>query len=512
MSARPGQLPTVEAGTLELGHPAHDAEITIRKRAAGGAVWIFVSFALSKVFGLASNVVLARLLTPEHFGLVAFAMVVIGAFTLLQDLGVPDALIYNQRTTTELLQTALAINLGAAVVLFCISALLAPLLARLGGDATIAPIVIVLAIGLIFSAAGSVQNALLSKQLAFRRRTLPDIVSLATESVVAIGLALAGFGVWSLVIGFLTLNLTKTLMLWYLSDAHPLPRYHASLAGQLVGYGKHVSLNAIVGFAANNVDYLIVGYVLGPRALGIYTLAFMVANIPTTAISQVLRTAMFPVYASLRQDRQRMVTLFEDVFVVVWTLSIGTGLVIFICAPLYMSLLLGDKWSTIGDPLRILTIFGVLRSIGAVFPPVYKALGRPDMDWKFTLARLLVSAPLMMLVAGAGVNAVSGIHAIVAAILVPLNAVFFARVAEVGLARIMRLIVGQLAGVAGVALLIALGRTTPSLRDAGSHPFELLLVVILASAVYLGAVVSLNRQLLARLLPALRATRPAGMR
>lgn len=510
MTAQRSHPPAIEIGAdLRVAEPsapgsrfvAHDPEFAIHKRAAGGAIWIFISFAIGKSLGLASNVVLARLLTPEHFGLVSFAMVIIGAFTILQDLGVPDALIYDRRDTHDLLQTALTINLLAALVLFGITVLLSPSLARLGGDATIAPVAIVLAIGLIFSAAGSVQNAVLSKQLAFRRRTLPDIVSLVAESIGAISLALAGFGVWSLVFGFLILNLTKTIMLWHLSSAHPLPRFNRVYARQLIGYGKHVSMNAVVGFAANNVDYLIVGYFLGPRALGIYALAFMVANIPTTAISQVLKTAMFPVYTSLRDDRDRMVTLFEDVFVVVWTLSIGAGLIIFICAPQYMSLLLGPKWDTIGEPLRILTIFGVLRSIGAVFPPAYKALGRPDMDWKFTLARLLIATPIMILVASSGVNAIAGVHATVALILVPLNAIAFSRVAGVGPSRIARLVAPQLAGAAAVAFVLTAGYAMPELREIGSRSVVLPGVVLVSISIYLMTVITLNRSLLARLAP-----------
>lgn len=480
---------------------------SIRRRAAGGAAWIFLAFAVLKVLGFANNVILARLLAPEQFGLVGFAMVVVGVFKLLQDLGVPAALIYSKRDINVVGGTALTINMAAAALLVTIMIAASPFLARLGGDPVIGEVAAVLSLGLLFTAAGSVQRALLMKELAFRRKFLPDVVAVILEGIVAATLALLGFGVWSLVAGYLTLTLTETLLLWLVSPIRPAPRFDRAIARDLVGYGKHVSFSSVLGSSANNVDYLIIGASLGSFSLGIYTMAFLIAGLPHSAISQVVKTAMFPAYSRLRDDITGLTRLFEDVFTLVWSFSIAAGLVIFIAGPPYMSMLLGPEWNSIEEPLRILAIYGVVRSIGAVFSPAYMALGRPQTDWWFTSLRLALVVPLMLFMVRFGVNGVASVHVIVFGILVPANAIVFSRVSGISTARLLRLVAPQAAGVGGAAVVLLGIAVMPGLAPLESSLLGPFIVTVVCLSIYAAVVLYFHRSVLAhvqRLLVRLR--------
>jgi lipopolysaccharide exporter len=400
---------------------------SLERRAAGGALWVLLAFAASRLLGFATNLVLARLLSPAEFGVVGFAMVAIGAFTLLQDVGTPAAIVYGRRDAREIGGTALTINLGAALLLFGVLAVAAPSLALLGGDEAIGPIAIALALGLVISAAGSVQNALLVKELALRRKFVPDVVPLILSGVLSIALALAGFGVWSLVYGYLARAAATTSLLWWLSSVRPWPRFDRAAAAELLGYGRHVSLSTIVGFATMNIDYFLIGHFLGPTELGLYTMAFVIATLPSKATAELAVKVVFPAYARLTDDGAALWRLFGRVLAIVGGLSLPIALALGVGAPYFVPLLLSEKWAAIVPPLQVLAVLGLLQSIGYNFPAAFKAIGRPGALWKLNLVKLALVGPGMFLVVHDGITAVAVIHVVSEAVVLPIYAILLAR-------------------------------------------------------------------------------------
>src|SRR5262245_3343787 len=370
--------------------PPSSGGVSVARQAAGGAVWVLLAFGLSRLLAFVSNLVLARLLSPTEFGLVSYAMIAIGAFTLLQDLGTPAAIVYGRRDVREVGGTALTINVLAALVLFLVLAVAAPQLSALEGDAAIGPILTALALGLVISAFGSVQNAAMVKELALRRKFLPDVVPLIVSGVASIVLALVGYGVWSLVVGYLVRAVMTTLMLWMLSPLRPWPRLNMAIAGELLGYGQHMSFSAVLGFATVNVDRFIVGHFMGASELGLYAMAFVIATMPCKAISELATKVVFPAYARLADDREAIVRFMTRVMRITGAVTVPIGLAIAVPAPGYVSLLLSSRWSGMVVSLQLLAILGVLQAIGYNFPAAYKALGRPSALWKFNLLKLVL--------------------------------------------------------------------------------------------------------------------------
>lgn len=455
--------------------------------AAGGAVWVFLAFAASKALGFVTNIVLARLLSPADFGVISFAMIVIGAFTLIQDLGVSYAIVYfggTEEDLRDLAGTALTINVATALALFLVSVLAAPFVASYAHEPAITTIIPILAISPVLASLGSVQNAVLMQELRFRRKALPDIVPLVASGVVSIVLAVLGFGVWSLVLGYLARNLAATLLLWCLSSIRPWPGLVWTTARRLLGYGQHVSLSGIVGFAALNVDYLVIGHFRGPSDLGIYTLAFTVATLPATAISQFTSSVIFSAFSRLREDRVFMNTMFADVFNTVTILGIVGGLGLFICAPLYLGLLLGPKWAAIREPLEILAVFGVMRSIEPVFPPAFRAAGRPDILWKYNSVRLAMLVPLMLFGIQFGINGVATVQIVVMAVLIPVNIVILSSVIGFPSHRLWFLVLPHAAGAGLAGLIVATARVVPALRVIGTDARGCWALALVALAAY----------------------------
>jgi PST family polysaccharide transporter len=477
-----------------------------------GTLWVLVGFGAGRILGFATNIVLARLLEPGHFGLIGLAMIAIGGLALLQDLGVPAAIVYGEADVAVVGGTALTINVLAAVLLLGLVAVGAPLLAALAGDAAVGPVATVLAVGLVISSLGSVQGAVLTKELAFRRKFLPDVLPLVASGVTSIGLALLGFGVWSLSFGYLARALASTVLLWVFSGVRLWPRFDWPVAAALLRYGRHVSIAAVVGYAVMNVDYVIVGRMLGAAALGAYSVAFVIANLPYTAVGQVVGTATFPGYVRLRGDPAGLARLFADVYALVCALTVPMGAALLLCATALEDTVLGQKWAGVGAPLRVLVAFGVLRAIEQIVAPVYKAVGRPDLVWKFGLLRLAASAPLMLLAVGHGVVGIAAVQVLVAALFFPVNGVMLRRLVGVPPALLCGLAAPTLAGAAAMALAAAALSRTP-LGAASAGPLGAALIALAALGAYACVLLPLSPRLVARrLCDGRRGRAPAASR
>lgn len=465
------------------------------RHVAGGTIWSFLAFGAAKGIGLGTTLVLARLLTPHDFGLVGFAMILIGAFTLLQDLGVPQAIIYSQRDNQAIAGTALTINVFAAILLFGLTALAAPYLAALDGEPGLTPVVTALALGLVISSIGSVQNAVMMKKLAFRAKFLPDVVPLVVSGVVSISLAVLGYGVWSLVYGYLAKCITTTLLLWALSDVRCRPGFERTIASDLLHYGLHVSFATILGFMVMNIDYFIIGYRLSSTDLGIYTMAFVFASLPSTAIGQVVARTVFPAYSRIRHDSAALIAMFSRVFHLVSLLSIALGISIYVCAPSYIPMVLGTRWHGVIEPLQWLIAFGVLRSIEFTVTPIYRALGRPDVTWKFNLFRLVTVAPAIWLGVHYGIIGVAIVQIVVALLFLPIHGVILFRLLNLSSRDMVSLLAPHITGITAVGLLATMGSAITVIHLFISGPIGSVLYSALIIGIYAGIVVWPNPSL-----------------
>lgn len=502
-------LITLGLSILPAARGAESTETgTLARRMAGGAAWTLLAFAAGKLLGFGTNIALARLLDPADFGVVSFAMVLIGAFLLLQDLGVGAAIVYIRADIGKIGGTALTINMATATALFGVTALISGAVAAFSDADELAAIVTALALGLVATAVGSVQSALLTKELAFRRKFLPDVLPLLLSGVVSIVLALLGYGVWSLVWGYLAKSVSATLALWLIAPARPRPQFDRQVAHDLLRYGRHISLSSVVGFAVQNVDYFIVGHRLGTSALGLYTLAFTVASLPSTVIGQQIATATFPAYSRLRSAPVALTKLFGDTFTITCALAIALGAAICIGMPSLIGPLLGEKWLGIIGPLRILTIFGVVRAIEFTFSPLYRAIGRPEIMWMSSAVRLIIITPALFWGAGRSIESVAAVQVAIGLIFIPANGLILARLLGLGTRGLWRLLLPQLLGLAALGAVVAVGYAAPMSRVAAGYPAGAALLAALAIAAQWAVLAWCNPALLARCIESLRRFQP----
>ena len=365
--------------------------MTLAKKAAYGIAWVTLSTMLIRVFNFVTKIILARLLAPADFGLLAIGLLTINSMGLFRDLGFGAALIYKKDDSDHTAaNTAFILLPIVASLLFVLSYLSAPYIALFFDNVAVESIVRVLALTFIISSFGTIPSMLLEKELEFRKKLLPETVPAAGYACVTIGLALHGYGIWSLVYGQIVSAVLMSVLIWMVSDWRPTFRFDREVAGELFGYGKHIMGASVVIFLITNIDDAIVGRMLGMEALGFYTIAYTISNLPATQITHLVSRVMFPVYSKLQDDQDALRNAYLKTLKYVSMLSIPAAFGIFVIAPDFVSVVLGDKWMPAVPALQVLCIFGMIRSIKATFGPIFQATGNPKIIRDIALLKLVL--------------------------------------------------------------------------------------------------------------------------
>ena len=349
----------------------------LSKRAMNAASWRFAVSAVSAVLSFGIHVWLARLLPPADFGLIAMAFVFTGLARILSNFGLPAAVVQRSNLTPEHVRTAFTISglLGLVMTLLLIA--LAPLATLVFPEPRLPAVIRTLAPLFLFTGLGNTAGAILRRQLDFKRIFWVSILSYVFGFAgVAIPMALMGFGVWSLVAGYLVSPVVETVLLLALVR-HPVrPMIGRRQTRELAGYGAGFSLNEILNFGARNGDNLVIGRYLGDGPLGLYTKAYGLMRMPAEYLGEVLNAVLFPAFAELQGEKRRLASAYlrSTELAVLLSAPLLSGMVV--AAPHMILGLLGPNWEGSILPLQILGLVGVLSTGYPLSTNVANAVGR----------------------------------------------------------------------------------------------------------------------------------------
>jgi teichuronic acid exporter len=361
---------------------------------AAGLGWVTASSYINRIVGFFTTLILAHLLAPKDFGLITVASMMIEVLKIFRDMGFAQALIHRQTEVEEASDTAFVMVVSLNLALFAVAALSAPLVARFFDDPSMTPILIVMAANLVPIGVRSIPEALIRKATRFDRLVLPEVIPSLLSAAVGIVLAMAGYGVWSLVFRTMTYSILGAVMIWWFVDFRPRWRFNKRIAGELYHYGKFIVGGMLLTIALYNVDRLYIAKFDGIASLGIYTMAWAVASIPVTEFGHLLCRVAFPVFCQVNQDPKALRQIFLGSFrynlLAVTPLAIG----IMIFGKDLARLFLDEKWAGIGEALTILTAAALMRAIAVLVHELLRATKHVHIAQRFTMARLLLLAGL----------------------------------------------------------------------------------------------------------------------
>ena len=387
----------------------------IGRLAVHGVLWTYLSAVGSKLLIFASTVILARVLLPVEFGQVGFALVVISYLDTVGDLGVSSALIYEREKPEEAANVTFIVSLAMGLLWFAIAFAAAPVIADFFNDPAVVPILRVMAFVFVIKALGNTHDALLRRDLAFKKRVIPDFAMAMLKGLCSVALAFAGWGVWSLVLGQLLGALAATVAFWAIVPWRPSFRATWKTARRMLSYSSKIMSVDVVSAVVYNADYVIVGRILGSTALGFYTLAYRTPELLISMIVWVIGKVTFPVYSKLREERAELRGAFLVTvrYLSLVTLPAGFGLAAI--GALFVSALYGDNWAPAAWTLQALAIVLALRSLGSHAGDVYKATGHTNILVALAVLRGALLIPAMIWGARYGILGVAVAQLIVTA-------------------------------------------------------------------------------------------------
>lgn len=434
---------------------AAPAGADVKRRAVQSFAWAALSFSGSKLVVFGTTLVLARLLSPRDFGLVAAGMAIVLYLELALDLGLGAALVYEQEEgVTARVQTAATLNALATAVLSALFLLAAPLVAAFFHASDSVALFRALVGYLAFRGAGIVHDAVLQRDLRFRRRTVIEVARVGARAVVSVGLAVGGAGAWSLVWGLLAGELVGTALLWAAVPVRPTVAVDRAAVGPLLRFGLATLGGKALNAAGSDADYLVVGNRLGAGPLGIYTIAYRLPELVMGTVFWVFSTVAFPVYAKTRTVgaaafRDTMLRALRLTTTFGFPVGVGLALVARDAVPLLFS----AQWMPAATPMAVLSLALAVDAVGYASGDILPALGRPQTLLRINAGATVVLVATLVAAAPHGLLPIALVHLGFSVGYGGVRLVVAARLVDAGAGATARAMVPAVSVTAGVLLL-----------------------------------------------------------
>ena len=356
------------------------------KRLAAATRWMVAGRLVTQASRLLVSVVLARLLSPEAFGVVAVAMTTIVALEVVKDLGTGAAVIQRPTVDQRLLSSVFYLNIVGGLVAAGLMVAGAPLIADFFDVPASAPVVRAFALVIAIGGLTQVHHAMLRRSMRFNAVASVEMAAALTTGVLSIGLALGGLGVWSMVWGNVAGAAAGSLMAWLRSGWKPSRMFGFGPLREIAGFSAHTAGYNVTTFLLQNTDKLLVGRWLGTAPLGVYSLAQRTISYPLESISRVLMTVLFPAFARAQDDddllRKGYTRAAGAVAFVTLPVMVGAAAV---SEPLVRTVL-GRHWEDLIPLMWFMAPAGALGALLSCVNTLYSAKGRADWMFRWGLA------------------------------------------------------------------------------------------------------------------------------
>lgn len=350
---------------------------SLSKRAGSALVWKAADSAAVKLIFLVRLVVLARLLSPDDFGLLAIAVSALGLLLALSEFGMIPALVQRSTVSESDLNVAWTIGVLRAIAVVLVVSVSAPWIATIFDDIRATEIIRVLALGVLIDALASIRIAVLTRQLDFRALAALRLTKAIVNTVVAIALA-PSIGVWALVAGALSGSLASTAISYAVAPHLPRLRWHWSAAASLLAFGRWVFVTGVVVVGANAVLRAIVARTVGVAELGVFFMADRLAYLAVEAMEGVAGSVAFPLYARLQDRIEKARTALRAALVATSAVLIPAGLLLAAIAPGLTEYVLGDRWAGAAPVIQVLAIANAMGIFTTASLPLLNGFGMPS--------------------------------------------------------------------------------------------------------------------------------------
>lgn len=364
--------------------PGADDGTSLTRHAVHAVGWSFFERWSSRLSSLVVFAILGHLLPIHAFGIVALATVIIDFLLLFADQGAPRAVVVERDPSPRFLNTAFWLSFTSGTVLFGLTLATAPLIAAAFNQPELTNIIRVLGLVFILYGCSNVQQAVLQRAFEFRVIAMRRVLSAIIGGLAGVVAALFGAGAWSLVLQTLVAYGVGALVLWVASPYRPGLSVGKSEAKSLWSFGVNVTGIDTLSWISRNGDNLVVGAALGPKALGIYSIAYKTFSIVTELVIGVITNTSLPLFAKVSHDMKLMTGGLLKATKVTAMLAAPVFATLAVEAGSIVPLMYGDKWHQAVPVVQIFCIAGLLNSVTSMDRSVMLAAGRGRLELLIT--------------------------------------------------------------------------------------------------------------------------------
>jgi O-antigen/teichoic acid export membrane protein len=354
----------------------------LKKLSVRGGVVTITAQAIKFVLRMGSTVVLARLLSPEDYGLLGMATVIIGFVELFKDLGLSAATVQKAEINHQQVSTLFWINLVVSWIIALIVVGLAPVVAWFYHEPRLSGITLALAINFVFGGLTVQHQALLQRQMRFTSLAQIDIVSMSVGVIAAIVSAWYGLGYWALVVMQIATVITNAIAVWLICSWRPGFASKDSAIRSMLAFGGNLTGFRLVNYFSRNLDNLLIGRYWGSQQLGLYAKAYQLVLLPMEQINSPVNSVALPTLSSLQSEPEKYRKYYYKAILLITTLGMPIVGFMFASADKVILLMLGEQWLGVVPIFQFLMPAAFIGTFNVATGWVYQSLGRTDRQFR----------------------------------------------------------------------------------------------------------------------------------
>ena len=393
--------------------------MSLKDLTVNGIIWKAVGNVSTLVVEFIIGIILARLLSPNEFGLIGTISILIVISEVFVNSGFSQAIIRKQNCSQKDYSTTFYFNLIVSIVFYVLLLIIAKPVSHFFKTPELEPLIKVLGIGLVISAFTLIQHAIITKNVNFKLYTKISFIAAIFSGIIAVIMAFLGFGVWSLVIKTLLSKIISSILLWTWSKWRPIIVFSKQSFNELFGFGSKLLLSGVIGTILNNLNNIAIAKFFSTQTLGFYSRANQFEKLFSENITSVVSSVSYPVLSTLQNDTILMKKVYREIYTTTFFIISLCMVGIAVIAKSLIITLIGEEWLPSVELLQLLCVVGVITPLNSMNINLLNVVGRSDLYFKLQLYVQLLFVPNLLLGYFFGVKAL-----IIGAIFITLTGFF----------------------------------------------------------------------------------------
>ncbi len=456
---------------------------SLKQQTIKGVIWSSIERFSVQGIQFLIMIIMARLLSPNDYGLIGMLTVFISIAQSLIDSGFSQALIRKQNRTETDNSTVFYFNIGVGICIYLLFYLIAPLISQFYNTPELTAIMRVISLGIIFNSLAVVQRALLTIQINFKTQAKASLIAAIVSGIIGITMAYKGFGVWSIVMLQLVNLSLNTILLWSFTGWHPTSKFSKDSFCELFAFGSKLLASGILDTLYRNIYLIAIGKLFTASRLGYYTRAQQFSDFPSSNLTGVLQRVTYPILCKIQDDTERLAQAYRKFLRIsaflIFPLMVGLSAV----SEPFILLLLKEQWHFAAVILQIISFASMWYPIHAINLNLLQVKGRSDLFLRLEIIKKILGITILCVTVPIGLIAMCYGQIVSSLIALVINTYYTGKLINVGFIRQMKDLTPTLVLVVTMWIIIHFG----ILPFCSNNIIKLITGIIIGIIYYLGA-------------------------